>query len=210
MPQDKLPLFPLGVVLFPGATLPLHIFEDRYKEMIEECIAAEREFGVVMASEKGMSKIGCTAAVEQVLRKYGDGRSDILARGRRRFEIFYVHEDRSFLEGTVEPYDDEFEAEAPEGTRQKVLSAWTNLMMVEHGGVPVDVPDARHPQLSFLVGEALPDLGFRQRLLNSQSETERLDLLLSYLPQYTEREKLQKEMKRLAPLNGYGKHFYQA
>jgi hypothetical protein len=64
--------------------------------------------------------------------------------------------------------------------------------------------------MSFLVGEALPDLGFRQRLLNSQSETERLDLLLSYLPQYTEREKLQKEMKRLAPLNGYGKHFYQA
>ncbi len=210
MPQEKLPLFPLGVVLFPGASLPLHIFEERYKEMMAECIAEEKEFGVVMASEKGMSKIGCTAVVEKVLRKYDDGRSDILTRGRRRFEILYLHEERSFLEGTVEAYDDEIEPVPEEAVRQKVLSAWTNLMMVEHGGVPQDLPDARHPQLSFLVAEAVPDLGFRQRLLNSQSENERLELLLAYMPQYAEREKLQKEMKRLAPLNGYGKHFYKA
>lgn len=210
MPQDRIPLFPLGVVLFPGAELPLHIFEDRYKEMIAEAIAQEGEFGVVMASEKGLSKIGCSAVVERVLETYPDGRSDILARGRRRFEILFVHQDRSFLEATIEPYDDE-DLEIPEDLiRQRALSAWTNLMVLEHGGIPRDLPDPRHPGLSFQLADAIGDLGVRQRVLMIRSERERLELLSNFLPQYVERERAQKSMKRLAPLNGYGKHFYKA
>jgi Lon protease-like protein len=210
MTQDKLPLFPLGVVLFPGSSLPLHIFEERYKEMIGEAIAANREFGVVMASEKGMASIGCTAVVEKVLQRYPDGRSDILTRGKRRFEIRFVHQERSFLEASIDPYEDEDIDTAPELVRQRALSAWTSLMMMEHGGIPGEVPDTRHPQLSFLLADALPDLGIRQQLLQMRSETARLEVLLDQLPEHMQREKLQKEMKRVAPLNGYGKHFYQA
>src|ERR1700740_1133249 len=86
MQQGLLPLFPLQVVLLPGAELPLHIFEDRYKEMIGEVIRDRLEFGVVLASEKGIVNTGCSATVDKVLRQYPDGRMDILSRGRRRVE----------------------------------------------------------------------------------------------------------------------------
>jgi Lon protease-like protein len=210
MPQERLPLFPLGVVLLPGAALPLHIFEDRYKELIAEVIREEKEFGVVFASEKGMANIGCTATVERVLRRYPDGRSDILTRGRKRFEIVLLHEERSFLEASADSFGDEDLTEPSEHARQRALSAWTSLMVLENGGVPGDMPDANHPTLSFLLGDAVSDLAFRQQLLGMRSETERLDALLAHLPRYIEKEKLQRAMKRVAPLNGYGKHFYQA
>ena len=79
--QGWLPLFPLQVVLLPEAELPLHIFEDRYKEMIGEVLRDKLEFGVVLANEKGIVNTGCTATVERVLREYPDGRLDIMARG---------------------------------------------------------------------------------------------------------------------------------
>src|SRR5690349_24929038 len=107
MQQGLLPLFPLQVVLLPGSELPLHIFEDRYKEMIGEVLREKREFGVVLASEKGIVNTGCTATVDRVLREYPDGRMDILTRGRRRFEILLLNEERPFLRGAVEFFDDD-------------------------------------------------------------------------------------------------------
>ena len=107
MQEGLLPLFPLQVVLFPGAELPLHIFEDRYKEMIGEAVRDHLEFGVVLASDKGLVNTGCTATVERVLKQYPDGRMDILALGRRRFEILLLNNERAFLRGAVEFFDDE-------------------------------------------------------------------------------------------------------
>ena len=90
MQPGLLPLFPLQVVLLPGSELPLHIFEDRYKEMIGEAIRNRQEFGVVLANGKGIVNTGCTAMVDKVLRQYPDGRMDILTHGRRRFEIVHA------------------------------------------------------------------------------------------------------------------------
>ena len=115
MQPGLLPLFPLQVVLLPGAELPLHIFEDRYKEMIAEVLHDRLEFGVILANEKGIVNTGCTALIDQVLREYPDGRLDILARGRRRFEIERLNDERSFLRGSVEFFDDE--EESPAGAR---------------------------------------------------------------------------------------------
>src|SRR5690349_22487870 len=107
MQQGLLPLFPLQVVLLPGSELPLHIFEDRYKEMIGEVLREKREFGVVLASEKGIVNTGCTATIDRVLRRYPDGRMDIIARGRRRFEILLLNDERAYLRGSVDFFDDE-------------------------------------------------------------------------------------------------------
>src|SRR4029079_13027058 len=107
MQDGLLPLFPLQVVLLPGSQLPLHIFEDRYKEMIGEVLRGKLEFGVVLASEKGIVNTGCTATIDRVLREYPDGRLDILTRGPRRLEILVVHDERAFLRGAVEFFDDE-------------------------------------------------------------------------------------------------------
>ena len=78
-----LPLFPLDLVLFPGAALPLHIFEPRYQEMISECLDRKKSFGVVRAKEEGVAEIGCTAEIITVAKKYPDGRMDIVTEGTR-------------------------------------------------------------------------------------------------------------------------------
>jgi Lon protease-like protein len=206
MQQDTLPLFPLGVVLFPEAELPLHIFEDRYKEMIEDVLREESEFGVVLASEKGMASIGCTAVIEKVLKKYPDGRMDILARGRRRFEIILLDEERNYLRASVAMLADEDNAEATDSVKQRVLSAWVKLMMMEHGGMVEAMPADNRSDLSFLIAQAIPDVQFRQQILSMRSEKERMDSLSSFLPSYLEREKLTRHVRRVAPLNGHAKH----
>ena len=90
MQQELLPLFPLQVVLFPRTALPLHIFEERYKQMIADVLRGKSEFGVVLAGEKGIVNTGCTATIEKVVKKYPDGRMDLLTLGRRRFEIIML------------------------------------------------------------------------------------------------------------------------
>jgi len=206
MPQDALPLFPLGVVLFPGAELPLHIFEDRYKEMIEDVMRGDGEFGVVLASEKGMASIGCTAVIDKVLKKYPDGRMDILARGRRRFEIILVDEEKNYLRASVAMVSDEDEKMPSELVKQRVLSAWIKLMVLEHGGMVEEMPSDSRPDLSFVVSQMIPDTEFRQQLLAMRSEEDRMEALASYLPSYLEREKLNRHVRRVAPLNGHAKH----
>ena len=107
MQQGLLPLFPLPLVLLPRTPLALHIFEDRYKEMIGEAIRDRTEFGVVLARDREVLNTGCTAVVDRVLQTYDDGRMDILAGGRRRFEIVSLDQERAFLRGDVEFFDDE-------------------------------------------------------------------------------------------------------
>src|SRR5579864_2884618 len=123
-----LPLFPLQVVLLPGAELPLHIFEDRYKEMIAEVLRDRLEFGVVLASEKGIVNTGCSATVDEVLRNYPDGRMDILARGRRRFEIVRLNDERAFLRGSVDFFDDDESAPASAEIRKRALDGYRELL----------------------------------------------------------------------------------
>ena len=77
-----IPLFPLGVVLLPQMELPLHIFEERYKVMINECLEQEREFGVVHYDGTDIRSIGCTAKILGVVKHYEDGRMDIVTRGK--------------------------------------------------------------------------------------------------------------------------------
>src|SRR5262249_15941168 len=105
MQEGLLPLFPLQVVLLPGARVPLHIFEDRYKERRGEVLKHSQEFGVVLASEKGIVDKGCSAIVDKVLRTYPDGRMDILTLGRRRFEILLLNDEKAYLRGAVEFFD---------------------------------------------------------------------------------------------------------
>ena len=87
MAMELIPLFPLSVVLLPSMPLPLHIFEDRYKEMMSEDYPAKGEFGVVFAKDDGIVNIGCTATVERVMRRYDDGRLDLLAIGSGVFRF---------------------------------------------------------------------------------------------------------------------------
>src|SRR6476620_9896855 len=92
MPKRLIPLFPLQLVVFPRTQLPLHIFEERYKEMVGDAMRDNTEFGIVLAKEDGIVNAGCTVIVEQMLKQYPDGRMDILTAGRRRFEVVTLNE----------------------------------------------------------------------------------------------------------------------
>ena len=102
----KIPLFPLEVVLFPGAVLPLHIFEERYKEMISICLAEKLTFGVVCAQREGLAVVGCTAEIVRVLQRYPDDRLDILCQGIKRFEIENLDNSRNYLQAEVDFFSD--------------------------------------------------------------------------------------------------------
>lgn len=107
--ETTIPLFPLEVVLMPSMPLPLHIFEERYKLMIGECLEQKREFGVVYQKGNDMKKIGCTARIVQVLRRFEDGRLDIMTQGVERFVIQGIYEDKPYLQAEVIYFDDKRE-----------------------------------------------------------------------------------------------------
>src|SRR2546427_9748703 len=92
-----LPLFPLDMVLLPGVPLPLHIFEPRYREMISECLAQEKPFGVVRVKGEVVAEIGCTAEIITVTKTYPDGRMEIVTEGRESYELMRMDQQRSFL-----------------------------------------------------------------------------------------------------------------
>src|SRR5580704_9048406 len=184
MPQPLLPLFPLGLVLFPRTPLPLHIFEDRYKEMMRDVLDSKAEFGVVLAGEKGIVNMGCTAVVDSVLKRYPDGRMDVLAVGRRRFEILGLDDEKPYLRGQVEFFDDEeFEPSAPE-TQRRALEGYNSLIELEKPEGATS-PELNDPQLSFQLAQVVPDVDFRQVLLSTRSESERMKRLADFLPGYT-------------------------
>ncbi len=198
-----LPLFPLQLVVFPRTHLPLHIFEDRYKEMVGEAIEQRSEFGVVLAKNEGIVNAGCTVLVDKVLTKYSDGRLDIVTRGARRFEILSLNQEKEYLRGEVEFFDDEDSLDAPEELRAEVLSRYRAMLEV---GEPkgYSEPELTDPQLSFQLAQAVEDLDFQAILLRNRSETERLKQLSQFLTQYVPRLKETNRMKQLAPLNGFG------
>jgi Lon protease-like protein len=205
MAAPLLPLFPLPLVLFPDTPLPLHIFEERYKEMMGETIAQREEFGVVLAKEAGIANVGCTATVAQVLQRYDDGRLDLLALGRRRFEIASVDEERSFLRAEVEFFDDEELENAPAELRERAVTAYRQLREDE-ASEPGTEQQFSMRQVSFQLAQALADVDVKQTVLTLRSETERLVLLLSILPGYLAKREKSAMARRLAPLNGHAKH----
>src|SRR4051794_17779185 len=111
---ERFPLFPLGLVLLPGEVVPLHIFEDRYKLMIGECLENGTEFGIVWLSDDGLKDIGCTATVSRVLDELDDGRMNILVEGSSPFRLLRRIEDLPYPAGDVELLDDGEES-TPDG-----------------------------------------------------------------------------------------------
>ena len=202
MQPNLLPLFPLRVVVFPRTPLPLHIFEERYKEMVGEAIRENSEFGIVLAKDDGIVNAGCTVVVKEVLKSYPDGRMDILTRGVRRFEILGLNEDKPYLRGEVQFFDDDDSVPAPAELREKALAQYRRLQ--EAGELQDTEPEAADKQLSFQLAQALEDLDFLSVLLRNRSEAQRLEQLTDYLARQVPRLRAGARMRKLAPLNGHG------
>lgn len=203
MPDALLPLFPLGLVLFPRTGLPLHIFEERYKRMVAEVIAGSREFGVVLTIEKGIASVGCSARIDRIAKSYEDGRMDIETTGYRRFEIEELDENDVFLRGRVSFFDDELDpAPPPEPLVRSAIGGYYAIRALKSGE---DLPEPRlnDDQLSFQLAQAVADVHVRQTLLMSRSETDRIKRLAEFFPLTAARERRKEQLRTLVPRNGH-------
>jgi Lon protease-like protein len=202
LPDLLLPLFPLQLVLFPHVNLPLHIFEERYKEMIGDCIKNQWEFGILAVEEESVKSIGCTASITEVLQKFPDGRMNILTRGRRRFEISGLNEDRSYLRGKPRFFDDDEETPSLGDLPKQAIEIYDRLRDVvelQNESFHEPRPTAADSQLSFRLMAGVPsDIAWKQDLLELRSERERLEKVIRYFEQLLQHLERYREQQRPA------------
>jgi Lon protease-like protein len=196
----ELGLFPLGIVLLPTEQVPLHIFEERYKELIAECLEDDEEFGLVYADGDGVREIGTRAVVIDVLARLEDGRMNVVVEGRDRFRLLELTEGRSFHTGSVEPFldeDDPADAESVAGA----LELFHRLK--ELTGSEVDVPAAESPQLSYeLAARVELAAEAKQALLQEVSERVRVERVGELLTEANLTVQRQRRAAERAATNG--------
>ncbi len=175
----KIPLFPLEVVLFPEAALPLHIFEDRYKEMVSVCLAEKIGFGVVCAQREGLAVVGCTAEIVRILEQYPDGRLDILCQGANRFEIENLDNSRNYLQAEVDFFTDEG-ALATRPMREQCAALHFEVVELTGGEKTPRAFDLDEPVAFRLAWASPTDLSFRIELLAMRSDAERTERLIAF------------------------------
>jgi Lon protease-like protein len=173
--RERFPLFPLGIVLIPHELVPLHIFEERYKLMIGECLEEESEFGIVWLADDGLKEIGCSARISRVLERFDDGRLNILVEGASPFRLLRRIEDLPYPAGDVEVLSDDVTPVDPD-TAEAARRRYADLV--------AEVTDER-PEPEALAGldaygmaatlDVEPDA--KQKLLELRSERGRLERL---------------------------------
>jgi ATP-dependent Lon protease len=184
MRPDRISLFPLNVVLFPGELLPLHIFEPRYRRMVRECLDAKSPFGMLLALPNGVAHVGCSAEILEVTKRYEDGRMDILTVGRDPYRVVDLFTDDPLLAGTVD-YLEEKESPIDSQTREKLIELYEVCYTLLFSGMPKNFAEPACEMLSFVIAGALPlDLLRKQQILELRSEADRQDRLLRYLREW--------------------------
>ena len=197
---ESFPLFPLGIVLLPGEAVPLHIFEERYKQMIGECLDEDREFGIIWLSDDELKEVGCGARISRVLERFEDGRLNILVEGTTPFRLERRIGDLAYPAGDVELLDDE--ADADEAALERTRSGYADLVE--------EVTDSRPD------AEALAELGAygmaatldiapsaKQALLELRSEPARLDQLDALFAEALKRIRTATRVAEQASGNGH-------
>ena len=208
-----LPLFPLRVVLFPGALLPLHIFEPRYQQLLADVSAGDHRFGLLPPGPEGglppRGTIGCSALV-RAIQPLEVGRANIVVSGERRFRLLReVSAETPYYQGEVEWVEDTPDIQIPTGTELELLrnlgERYANaLHSLQDQHLDVQLPD-RAAELSFEVAALLEwDFEARQRMLEIRSATERVVRLLHALPALVTRAEERARVHGRAKSNGHG------
>ncbi len=198
--MDEIGLFPLGLVLLPTEQVPLHIFEPRYRELIDECLEQGTPFGLVYADDDGIRQVGTLAIVTEVIERFEDGRLNVVVEGGERFRLVELTEGRQFHTGLVEPVDDQHDPTEPDDV-QRALELFTRL--VELTGSDLSAPAAETPQLSFaLAGRFDFSADLKQELLDETSERIRLRRLCELRATAAETVERQREIAARAQTNG--------
>jgi len=201
---ETIPLFPLGVVLFPEMLLPLYIFEDRYTKMIKECLDNKKEFGIVYYNGEIVNSVGCTANVINILKDYEDGRMDIMTEGFRRFRIKKIFEDKPYLEASVKYIDDKNDNNVPDEMVEEAKTLLKSVISFVTESNELELLDDLDPKsLSFLVamigGFTLEE---KQALLEIEDTKYRLNKEVRVLKGIIKRIKITYEVEKIIRGNG--------
>lgn len=200
----RIPLFPLNVVLFPGEQLPLHIFEPRYRRMVRECLDSKSPFGMLLALPDGIVRVGCTAEILEVIKRYEDGRMDIITVGRDPFRVVELFSGDPLLEGHIEYLEDTDSAAAPQSIKQ-LVELYETCHTLLFSGIPKDFDSVPPDQLSYTIAAALPlDLVWKQLLLELRTESERQHRLSAYLRDWAPHLQKVETLRHRAGGNGRG------
>ena len=201
---DRFPLFPLGIVLLPGEVLPLHIFEERYKTMIGECLEADTEFGIVWLSDDGLREVGCTARVTQVLAELDDGRLNILVAGGRAFRLMRRIDDMAYPAGDVELLDD-FAPEADATLVQQAQVRYAELVEAATEEKP-DMDEIAELDAYGMAATVEHPAEAKQALLELRSENDRLRMVDEMFRTAIKRVAYAEEAAERAQTNGSVPH----
>lgn len=197
----QLPLFPLHAVLFPFARIQLHVFEERYQQMIRYCEEFDSPFGVTLirsGSEVGEVAepflVGTVARIEKTIH-YPDGRSHISCMGENRFRVRRIHDEGPYLVGTVEPLLDRSDRECGDLPIkvETAIQSLKNLIdgMIARPDFNLEIQLPEDPSaLSFVIANFLQIENIpKQRILESDCPSKRFDLLLPYLQEQLQAQK---------------------
>jgi len=195
-------LFPLELVLVPTERIPLNVFEERYKELVSECIERDEEFGIVLMRGSGdMHHVGTRAAVSDVLQVLPDGRMHVVVQGGDRFRVLEVDHERSFATGVVEELVDEDDPPDPADV-DRALETF-RLIQETVGAPPGEPPDRDSPLLDFeLVARVDFSAESKQQLLELTSPRRRFAQLTVMLDRALEALILERELRQRAHGNG--------
>lgn len=195
--RPRLPLFPLDLVLLPGELLPLHIFEPRYRSMVSRSHEDGAEFGIVRQSQERLEQVGCTAKVQEITRRFDDGRFNVMVIGVRRFRVRSFDTSEECLYAVAEFFDDRTPAQADAAKVRAMLDAAERVSRL--AGVRKGGWEPNHPWLSLRIAADLPvEPEMKQTLLETRSEVERVARLTRYLQGVLRK----RNRKRVAQGNG--------
>jgi Lon protease-like protein len=199
-PSRDFPLFPLGLVALPGELIPLHIFEERYKTMISECLAGEREFGIVWLSDDGLREVGCACSIDSILEEMDDGRIKLLVRGTRPFRVIERQGHLPYPAGVIEFVQDREDALDPE-LAKSAHDAYAELVRRATDREPE--PDELANMSAYAMA-ATVDFGLdaKQGLLDMRSENARLRLVTRLFRAAIKRLELVDRVQERARSNG--------
>jgi ATP-dependent Lon protease len=203
---DSLPLFPLDLVLYPNERLPLHIFEERYKDLTRYCLDHDVPFGVVRSEDDSLADVGTTARIDDVVNRYEDGRLDIAVHGDERFRILELRDEKSYytadvslLEENGDPVDLDL--------KERVITQHMKLLELAGRTVRPDLyQDVEY--LSYVLAQnAALDGDQKQDLLEQPTENDRIRYLIRHFESLIPKVEQREDVNRRIRSNGHFRDF---
>jgi Lon protease-like protein len=199
MAAEELGLFPLGAVLVPGEVMPLHIFEERYRDLIADCLEHDRPFVMLYADEEGARELGTTARVTEVLEQFDDGRLNVAIEGGEVVRVLEITRGRSFMTGVIEPAEDDLAADEE---RTSAIDLYNQVAEAAGAGPDPEVGAGEQP-VSFAIAARIEfPAAEKQRILELRDERARLAVISELLARGLQNIELAERIRERASGNG--------